>query len=114
MALDFYITLNDTFVMDACVARNRDSYVTLALTLGSDTDLRRRVASAIRDKSHTLWNDMQTVYEWAAFLSSVSGRRPPPPDSFGWKAIGLCRNPSEPIYYHGELPTLKFGATVIR
>ena len=111
MAWAFYATLNDTMVTAACVARDRDEYVSKALKLGADPSLRARVSAAIDAKSDELWGDMETVYEWAAFLSTATGRRPPMPSEFGW--LPAYRNgrrvdgrgvPRESqIYYHDEL-----------
>jgi hypothetical protein len=92
------------------VAKDRDDYVSKALKLGQDAALRTRVAKGIQANSHKLWNDLQTVYEWAAFLSTVTGRMAPSPEELAWSPVAAVRGlapAGQPLRYHGQLPRLE-------
>jgi hypothetical protein len=86
MAWALYVSLNlPPHIERGVVARSRDDYVAQALKLGTDVKWRQEVSAAIADKSHLLWEDEQTVYEWAAFLATASGRKPPTPKQLQWQ-----------------------------
>jgi len=70
------------------VARDRDGYVDNALRLGRDKGWRQAVGGAIAANAFKLWEDKQTVFEWAAFLATAAGRRPPTPRDLGFNPPG--------------------------
>lgn len=51
----------------------------LATTLGLDKSHRSAVSERIKAKSHLMWEDFTTAYEWVAFLAMASGQLPPLP-----------------------------------
>lgn len=56
-----------------CVASDVGDYISKVLRLGVDSDYRNRVASAISIRKHRIFNDAETSYEWARFLSRAMG-----------------------------------------
>lgn len=79
-----------------------------ACLLGTDRNLRERVSAKIEARQERIWGDMQTVYEWAAFLSTAVERRPPTPKKLLWFPAGAHdqQQLDTPMYFHSELPRM--------
>ena len=56
-----------------CIASDIGDYISKCLRLGMDLDYRNRVASAIDARKHRIFNDAETSFEWARFLSRAMG-----------------------------------------
>ncbi len=77
LASTFYTTMAlhevDEEVGACCIARDIGDYVAKALRLGRDNEYRQRVSNAIMKQNHRIFDDVQTSYEWARFLSRALG-----------------------------------------
>jgi hypothetical protein len=79
MASTFYSTLAlheiDPGVKSSicCVASSIGDYISKSLRLGMDSAYRNRVASAIDVRKERIFNDVETSFEWARFLSRAMG-----------------------------------------
>jgi len=79
LAASFYVTMElhtadeDISASSCCVAHSVEDYVSKALRLGLDKEYNRKVASAISRRSHRIWDDKQTSFEWARFLTRALG-----------------------------------------
>lgn len=71
MAYSFYETMNMTSPNWTVCARSTDEYVEFATRLALDKDHRDRVARAIEERSHLIWEDESVVEEWQKFLDRV-------------------------------------------
>jgi predicted O-linked N-acetylglucosamine transferase (SPINDLY family) len=54
-----------------CVAASLEKYVEIALRLGTDPGERKRVGEKIRAASHLVFEDMDAVRDWEAFLEKA-------------------------------------------
>ncbi|CAM9740156.1 unnamed protein product, partial [Scytosiphon promiscuus] len=66
-----------------CVARDRESYVELAVRLGRDGRYRQWASDLISRRSWCLWERREVVLEWAKFLSRAAGRPAPSAEEVG-------------------------------
>jgi len=79
MAASFFTTMAlhevspDVAASACCVASNVLDYVSKAVRLGQDKEYRDKVASVISQRSHRIWDDKQTSFEWARFLTRALG-----------------------------------------
>ena len=79
MAASFYTTMElhtvdaDISAASCCVANSVSDYISKAVRLGNDRAYRDKVASAISKRSHRIWDDKQTSFEWARFLTRALG-----------------------------------------
>ena len=79
MAASFYITMElhtidpDISAYSCCVASSASDYISKALRLANDREYRRKVSIAITQRSHRIWDDKQTSFEWARFLTRALG-----------------------------------------
>lgn len=58
-----------------CVASDIGDYVSKVLRLGLDDEYRSRVANAIQQRKHRIYDDQETSFEWARFLTRALGVR---------------------------------------
>ena len=56
-----------------CVAADTLDYISKALKLGRDRVYRHKVSSAILQRNHRIFDDIQTSFEWARFISRALG-----------------------------------------
>ena len=56
-----------------CVASDTSDYITKALRLGQDIQYRNEVAMAIQTRKDRIFDDKQTSFEWARFLTRAMG-----------------------------------------
>ena len=70
----------DPFVASSlfCISSEVTDYVSKAVRLGTDGEYRTRVASAIRQRKHRIYDDAETSFEWARFLARATGVRVTP------------------------------------
>ena len=79
MANSFYTTLAlheidpDLSASSCCVADDISDYISKALRLGQDTKYRYRVSKAILARKDRIFDDRQTSFEWARFLTRAVG-----------------------------------------
>lgn len=58
-----------------CIASDIGDYISKVLRLGLDTEYRNRVANAIQLRKHRIYDDQETSFEWARFLTRALGVR---------------------------------------
>ena len=79
LAQTFYTTMElhlvdpEVAASRCCVASSVSDYVSKALRLGLDKEYRHEVAGAILKRRHRIFDDEQTSYEWARFLTRANG-----------------------------------------
>ena len=56
-----------------CVAYDISDYITKALRIGQDKTYRQKVSSAIMQQNYRIFDDSQTSFEWARFLTRALG-----------------------------------------
>ena len=59
----------DPDLASCCIASSVSDYVTKAMRLAKDQDYHSRVASAIRLRSHRIFDEKSVIFEWARFLA---------------------------------------------
>jgi predicted O-linked N-acetylglucosamine transferase (SPINDLY family) len=57
---------------DDCVADSPESYVDIAVRLGTNPDFHGRIAALIRERSHVLFDDERVCCDLARFLLEVT------------------------------------------
>ncbi|CAM9445349.1 unnamed protein product [Phaeothamnion confervicola] len=85
-ALYATLALEDALSEPCCTAVDEESYVALAVRLGRDAAFRWNVSRAIHERAPLLWGRREVVYEWARFLATACGVRPPRPEEVGLNA----------------------------
>eukprot|EP00903_Cladosiphon_okamuranus_P014127 g13129.t1 len=85
MAFSLYKTMGLEGIGDrgCCVAKDRDSYVQLAVRLGQDALYREWAGDLISQRSAALWERRDVVFEWARFISRAAGRPSPAAQEVG-------------------------------
>lgn len=79
LASTFYTTMalheieNEVASSVCCVASDETDYIQKTVNLGRDKSYRQRVSSAIRKQNCRIYDDTQTSFEWARFLTRVLG-----------------------------------------
>jgi hypothetical protein len=69
MGFMYYKTMN----IPDLVARNSSHYVQIALKLASDRQYMEDISEKIRDRTHLIWEDMETSYHFTEFFSQLLG-----------------------------------------
>jgi hypothetical protein len=72
MGAAFLRTMN----LPELVARSRMEYIQIAVKLAEDRPYYERIKSAIKDRLHLIWEDMEYVHSWAQFLCTAAGISP--------------------------------------
>lgn len=79
LASTFYTTMAlheidmDIASSKCCVATDEIDYIQKALKLGRDKTYRQKVSNAIQKRNHRIFDDIQTSFEWARFLTRSLG-----------------------------------------
>ena len=64
---------DDVAAQVCCIATSISDYVSKALRLGRDRSYRKKVSHAMSVRSYRIWDDSQTSFEWAQFLTRAMG-----------------------------------------
>ena len=79
LASTFYTTMAlheidmDVSSSKCCVASDEIDFIQKALKLGRDSTYRQKVSNAIKKRNHRIFDDIQTSFEWARFLTRALG-----------------------------------------